>query len=76
MIGKRKDSRASYSTVDCGSSGGNYETEASIEKHFWVLIMVGLLDVLSIVLPMPQMLLTVVPYHPLRAVLVEDRSKP
>lgn len=75
MIGKRKDSRASYSNVACTSSEGNYETEAPIEKHVWVLSVVGLLDVLSIALPMPQMLLTVVPYLPLHATLAEDRPK-
>lgn len=76
MIGKRKDSRASYSNVACRSSEGNCETEVPIEKHFWVLSLVGLLDVLNIVLPMPQMFLTAVPYLPVQATFAEDRPKP
>jgi hypothetical protein len=73
MIGKRKYSRASYSTITCRSSEG---TKAPIEKHFWVLSMVRLLDVLSLVQPMPQMLLPVIPHRPLHAMLAEDRPTP
>lgn len=47
-----------------------------LRSHFLVLSMVGFLDVLIIVLSMPQMPLTVIPYHSLRSMLAGDRPKP